>query len=81
MLFTSSSIRRHFIRRPGAHPFANTELRHKTSIAIAAALLATAAVQAQEMPPGATVESVLSIARERNPEYAAMRSETQGETE
>lgn len=81
MLFTSLSIRRPFIRRPRTHSFANAKLRQRTSVAITAALLATAAAQAQEMLPGATVESVLAIARERNPEYAAMRSEAQAAEE
>ncbi|MBS1218521.1 MAG: hypothetical protein H6R21_1654, partial [Proteobacteria bacterium] len=29
--------------------------------------------QAQEVPPGADVESLIAYARDRNPEYAAMR--------
>ena len=40
-----------------------------------AASLWCAAAQAQEKPPGASVESLLAYARERNPEYAAMRYE------
>ena len=35
------------------------------------------AAQAQEPAPGADVQSLLVIARERNPEYASMRSEAQ----
>jgi len=35
------------------------------------------ATQAQEPAPGADVQSLLVIARERNPEYASMRSEAQ----
>ena len=39
------------------------------------------AALAQEMPPGADVESLLVLARERNPEYAGMRYEAQAATE
>jgi len=36
---------------------------------------------AQEALPGATVESLLTLARERNPEYTSMRDETQAANE
>lgn len=39
------------------------------------------AAQAQDAPPGAFVESLLSIAREANPEYASMRFEAQAAAE
>ncbi len=39
------------------------------------------AAQAQETLPGADVQSLLVIARERNPEYAGMRSEAQAAAE
>ncbi len=45
-------------------------------LAVAACLVAFAgAVAAQEPAPGATVESLLQYARERNPEYASMQHE------
>ena len=45
-------------------------------LAVAACLVAFAgAVAAQERAPGATVESLLQYARERNPEYASMQHE------
>jgi outer membrane protein TolC len=37
--------------------------------------------QAQQVPPGADVQTLLAIARERNPEYAGMRYEAQAATE
>ena len=39
------------------------------------------AAQAQEVPPGAFVESLLAIAKEVNPEYASMRFEAQAAAE
>jgi len=42
---------------------------------IALAVSFAAPLQAQESPPGATVESLLEMARERNPEYSSMRLE------
>ncbi len=39
------------------------------------------AAQAQELPPGADVKSLLAIAREKNPEYASMRYEAQAAAE
>lgn len=42
---------------------------------VAALLLSIGAASAAEPPPGASVESLLILARERNPEYAAMRHE------
>jgi outer membrane protein TolC len=39
------------------------------------------AARAQEPLPGADVQTLLAIARERNPEYAGMRSEAQAATE
>lgn len=47
----------------------------RRACAIALALSFTAPVQAEEPPPGATVESLLEIARERNPEYASIQQE------
>jgi hypothetical protein len=46
---------------------------------IAAAAFATLSLAArtQEPPPGADVQTLLTIARERNPEYASMRAEAQ----
>lgn len=38
-------------------------------------------VQAQEAPPGADVESLLALARQNNPEYAAMRYEAEAASE
>ncbi|HEY9446868.1 MAG TPA: hypothetical protein VIQ62_07315, partial [Burkholderiales bacterium] len=43
--------------------------------ALALALCLATPLQAEESPPGATVESLLAIARERNPEYSSMRLE------
>lgn len=40
-----------------------------------------AMAQAQENPPGRDVDSLLSLARERNPEYAGMRYETEAAAE
>ena len=39
------------------------------------------AAQAQEVPPGAFVETLLAIAKESNPEYASMRYEAQAALE
>jgi outer membrane protein TolC len=39
------------------------------------------AAQAQQVPPGADVQTLLVIARERNPDYASMRYEAQAATE
>lgn len=39
------------------------------------------AAQAQEVPPGAFVETLLAIARESNPDYASMRFEAQAALE
>lgn len=43
--------------------------------------VACLAVQAQDVPPGAFVESLLTMAREANPEYASMRFEAQAAAE
>jgi cobalt-zinc-cadmium efflux system outer membrane protein len=52
------------------------------SICLAAAVAAYGiAAHAQELLPGADLPTLLSIARERNPEYAGMRSEAQAATE
>jgi len=48
--------------------------RHACILAAAAAVFA-ANVQAQPVPPGADVESLLAVAKENNPELATMRHE------
>ena len=50
-------------------------IRSKRFLFVAVVSLWCGALAAQEKPPGANVESLLSYARERNPEYAAMRYE------
>lgn len=50
-------------------------------IAVLLALCAPMAAQASEEMPGASVESLLSLAKERNPDYASMRFEAQAALE
>ncbi|WP_296447192.1 TolC family protein [Rhodoferax sp. UBA5149] len=47
----------------------------------AVASVCCVAAAAQETPPGADVQSLLAIARERNPEYSGMRYEAQAAAE
>ena len=46
-------------------------------VLLVAASLGSTAIQAQEKPPGANVESLLDYARTRNPEYTALRLEAE----
>lgn len=50
-------------------------------IAVLLALGASIAAQASEEVPGASVEGLLSLAKERNPDYASMRFEAQAAVE
>jgi len=61
-------------------------MRHAMHIRAIAALMALTpmvptAVRADEVIPGATLESLLSLAKDRNPDYASMRYEAQAATE
>jgi outer membrane protein TolC len=50
-------------------------------VAVLLALSAPLAAQASEEIPGASVEGLLALAKERNPDYASMRFEAQAATE
>jgi len=52
-----------------------------TALAMLLALGAAAPAGAQETPPGATVESLLTLAMANNPDYASMRHEAQAASE
>ncbi|WP_296495233.1 TolC family protein [Rhodoferax sp.] len=52
-----------------------------TALAALLVLGSPARALAQEAVPGATTESLLTLARERNPEYASMRDEAQAASE
>lgn len=54
---------------------------HSTALAALLVLGSPARALAQEAVPGATIESLLTLARERNPEYASMRDEAQAASE
>ncbi len=59
-------------------------MQHVLRAGVVAALLAMSAAagaQTFEALPGASLESLLALARERNPEYASMRYEAQAATE
>ena len=59
-------------------------MKHVLSASALLALVvlgASTGAAADEPVPGATVESLLSLARERNPEYAGMRQEAQAASE
>lgn len=59
-------------------------MQHALRISALAALMVLVArvpALADEALPGATMESLLSVARERNPEYASMRFEVQAASE
>ncbi len=59
-------------------------MQHALRISVMAALMVLAApclVLADEQVPGATLESLLSVAKERNPEFGAMRHEALAATE
>jgi len=50
-------------------------------VAVLLAMSASAGAQSGEAIPGASVESLLQLAKERNPDYASMRFEAQAATE
>ena len=54
---------------------------HASVIAALLALSVPLAAQASEEIPGASVEGLLALAKERNPDYASMRFEAQAATE
>lgn len=54
---------------------------HTTALATLLLLSATAAAQADEPLPGASVEPLLTLAKANNPDYASMRFEAQAATE
>ncbi len=53
----------------------------KSRLLVAVASIWCIAAQAQEVLPGADVDSLIAYARERNPEYAAMRYEAEAASE
>lgn len=55
--------------------------RRGLCVALALAGAGLSSAWAQERPPGASVDELLAIARERNPELAAMRHEAEAATE
>ena len=59
----------------------NSHQSHGRLLVASAFLAFGMAANAQEPLPGADVPTLLAIARERNPEYASMRSEAQAATE
>lgn len=59
-------------------------MKHHLSATALATLLvlgAAAPAWAEEPPPGATIESLLALAKARNPDYASMRHEAQAASE
>lgn len=52
-----------------------------SAIALLMVLIVPTSALADEVIPGATLESLLSLAKERNPEYASMRYEAQAASE
>jgi len=53
----------------------------KSCLMVSVTLVWAFSVQAQETLPGADVASLIAYARERNPEYAAMRYEAEAASE
>ena len=63
------------VREARAKPDARSALRRPATACLAAFALVAAPALAQTALPGRSAESFLDIARESNPEYAAMRAE------
>ena len=63
------------VRAPRINAF-NARLNRAVAACLASLIAAAATAYAQSPPPGRSVESFLEIAREANPEFAAMRHES-----
>ena len=57
------------------------QLNLRAGLAAAVLILGSAASALADEPPGATVQSLLQLAQERNPEFSAMRLEASAASE